>query len=228
MQIKFPFIQIAGILDMEDAENIISSGVEYLGFPLELDFHKEDLPKDKVKEIIKTLKGSFEPILITYLNKSNDVLELMKYLNVGIVQLHGSIETEELKELSRHFCIIKSLIIKRDNIKSLKDQIDEQCEYVDAFITDTFDYQTGASGATGKTHDWKTSSELIKYSIKPIILAGGLTHENVYSAIKEVNPAGVDSHTGVENENSRKSTDKLKQFVSEANRAFAEINSISS
>ncbi len=51
---------------------------------------------------------------------------------------------------------------------------------------------------------------------RPIILAGGLTPENVKSAIVEVQPAGVDSHTGVEDSSGRKSREKVQKFLSEA------------
>ena len=52
---------------------------------------------------------------------------------------------------------------------------------------------------------------------RPIILAGGLTPEKVKRAILEVRPAGVDSHTGVEDATGRKSREKVKKFLSEAN-----------
>ena len=56
---------------------------------------------------------------------------------------------------------------------------------------------------------------------RPVILAGGLTPENVKRAILEVRPAGVDSHTGVEDTSGRKSREKVEKFLSEAHEAFA-------
>jgi phosphoribosylanthranilate isomerase len=94
---------------------------------------------------------------------------------------------------------------------------------VDAYITDTFDPRTGACGATGKTHDWRLSRQLVRYSPLPVILAGGLTAENVRAAILAVRPAGVDAHTGLEDVSGRKSQEKVKQFVSEAQEAFRVI-----
>lgn len=58
-------------------------------------------------------------------------------------------------------------------------------------------------------------------STRPVILAGGLTPENVKRAILEVRPAGVDSHTGVEDFPGRKSREKIQKFLSEAYAAFA-------
>ena len=55
--------------------------------------------------------------------------------------------------------------------------------WVDGFITDTYAPETGASGATGRTHDWTVSHRLAMLSPKPVILAGGLTPSNVRQAI---------------------------------------------
>jgi phosphoribosylanthranilate isomerase len=84
---------------------------------------------------------------------------------------------------------------------------------VDAFITDTYDPTTGRSGATGKTHAWGVSRRLVELSPKPVILAGGLTPENVRAAVLAVRPAGVDVHTGVEGPDGRKAPRLVEHFV---------------
>ena len=104
--------------------------------------------------------------------------------------------------------------------KALEVMVKELSPLVNAFITDTFDPKTAASGATGKTHDWSVSRRLVELSDRPVILAGGLTPENVKRAIQEVPPAGVDSHTGVEDSTGRKSREKVQKFLSEASEAF--------
>lgn len=93
-------------------------------------------------------------------------------------------------------------------------------DWVDAFLLDTFDPVTGASGATGKIHDWGISRRLVEISTRPVILAGGLTPLNVRQAILMVRPAGVDVHSGVENHNGNKNRQRVKKFVSEAREAF--------
>lgn len=92
---------------------------------------------------------------------------------------------------------------------------------MDAFITDTYDPLTGASGATGKIHNWDVSRRIVEASQRPVILAGGLNPENVRDAILYVKPAGVDVHTGVEGPDGRKDEVLVKAFVSEAESAFA-------
>ncbi len=220
------FIQIAGVLDKEEAEMLVKSGINYLGFPLRLPVNKEDISEEGAAEIIKSLAPPNYGIVITYLNIAEDIIQFCKELGCKIIQLHGTIETSELRKLKNLFpelIIIKSLVTGKYSVAELKRIIDEQSNFVDAFITDTYNPTTGATGATGLTHDWEISRELVEYSSKPIILAGGLTHENVYDAIIKVKPAGVDSHTGVEDTSGRKDKEKVKIFYKSSIKAFAEI-----
>ena len=91
---------------------------------------------------------------------------------------------------------------------------------MDAFITDSFDPDTGAIGATGKVHDWQVSARLVDLSPRPVILAGGLNPDNVRNAIIQVRPAGVDVHTGIEGSDGRKRRDLVERFVAEAQAGF--------
>ncbi|MBU0474979.1 MAG: phosphoribosylanthranilate isomerase [Bacteroidetes bacterium] len=220
------FIQIAGISGKSEADMLINSGINYLGFPLRLPVNKEDISENEAAEIIKYLNPPNYGIVITYLNIAEEIVSFCSELNASMVQLHGNIEIAELKKLKSiapNLVIIKSLIVGKYTLEELKSSIDEQSEFVDAFITDTFNPESGATGATGLTHDWQISKILVEYSSKPIILAGGLNPENVFDAIIKVKPAGVDSHTGVENESGAKDELKVQKFYVEAIRAFEQI-----
>lgn len=217
------FIQIAGIIDMEEAEMLLECGAQYLGFPLRLPVNKEDLSEEEAAKIISQPSSTLHGILITYLNKADEIKSLSKKIGAEIIQLHGDITIHELIKLRKIFPesrIIKSLIVGKYSEEDLLKLIKDFEKFVDAFITDSFNPQTGATGATGITHDWKISKAIVDYSKKPIILAGGLTHENVYEAIIKVKPAGVDAHTGVEDDSGRKSKFKVTQFIEEARKGF--------
>lgn len=198
-------------------------GVRYLGFPLRLAVHREDLSEREAATIIKGLAPPRFGVLITYLDEANEIAAFCHFLGARIVQLHGEIDRDELKQLKSlapALTVIKSLIVGMHDDKTLEAMVRELSPFVDAFITDTFDPESGASGATGKTHDWRVSRRLVEISNRPVILAGGLTPENVKSAILEARPAGVDSHTGVEDAAGRKSREKVAKFLAEARNAF--------
>lgn len=87
------------------------------------------------------------------------------------------------------------------------------CGYpFDRFLLDSYDPKT--VGGTGKTVDWSKARDLVRASSTPILLAGGLTSENVAEAIRIVNPWGVDVSSGVEIEPGVKDIDKVERFIS--------------
>ena len=223
------FIQVAGIIDKKEADLLIGIGVKYLGFPLRLPINKEDLTEKYAAKIIKNIKPPAYGVIISYCSTANEALELCRKLGAGIIQLHGSIDIKELeriKSVNQTIKIIKSLIIKDNDIDKLLNYINITENFIDAFITDSFDPKTGATGATGKIHDWKISRKIVRHSHKPVILAGGLNVNNVYEAILNVKPAGVDVHTGVEDFGGRKDKNLVQTFIREANRAFNFLENI--
>ena len=219
-------IQIAGLRDEGEARLIAAAGVDWLGFPFRLDHHAEDLSEEEARAIIRILPSSILPVLITYLEDLREILALSQFLGVGAIQLHGVVAPslgEALKARAPQLRVIRSLVIRSEGLDRLEEEVISWAPFADYFLTDTFDPRTGASGATGKTHDWRISRRLVEISPKPLILAGGLNPDNVAAAIRQVKPAGVDVHTGVEDSSGRKRAVLLERFVAAAREAFLEI-----
>jgi phosphoribosylanthranilate isomerase len=97
----------------------------------------------------------------------------------------------------------------------------------DFLLLDTDDPEITGIGAAGRVHDWDVSARIVEVVGKdvPVILAGGLSADNVAAAIRHVRPAGVDSFTWTNQaENSRrKDPDRVRGFVEEARRAAGEL-----
>jgi phosphoribosylanthranilate isomerase len=203
---------------------ILEAGADWLGFPLRLEHHGEDLPDREVASIVSSLGIGDRAVLITYLERAADIAELAARIGCRRVQLHGDIaagEARRLKEADDGLFLIKALVVRPGNLDELLRASQDFGPVVDAFITDTWDPETGARGATGKPHDWATSRRIAVSAARPVILAGGLTPENVGRAIAQVRPAGVDSHTGVEAAGGIKDPARVRAFIEEARRAFA-------
>ena len=96
------------------------------------------------------------------------------------------------------------------------------CDY---FLLDTNDPDAKDIGATGQTHDWNISAQLVQAVHIPVILAGGLSADNVADAVKIVRPWGVDSfsHTNIVGTSGgdavRKDPSKVKKFIANAKSA---------
>lgn len=220
------FVQVAGISDPDEAARVMACGVRYLGFPLRLPVHREDLSEDAAAAIIRSIRPPCFGVPITYQDDAGEIAQFTDFLGATLIQLHGDVAAGELVKLRRRrpgLVIIKSLVVGSVDPAELIELQQRLAGLVDAFITDTFDAVTGASGATGRTHDWRISRRLVAASPKPVILAGGLTPDNVQEAIRQVRPAGVDSHTGVEDGLGRKDPARLRRFVAEAHTGFEQL-----
>lgn len=223
-------IQVAGVHDMAEALALREAGVHAMGLPLRLPVNAEDLSEAEATRLVTAVERLPAPPLlavgITYIADGAEAAEFCRALGLRRLQLHGPVAGTELARLRREIpdlFLIKSLVVRADgNLPELLDTVYELADLADAFITDTHNPATGADGATGLTHDWSVSAELVRLSPRPVILAGGLTPDNVRAAILRVRPAGVDAHTGVEGPDGRKCPDRLRRFVAEARQGFAE------
>src|SRR5437762_3161601 len=141
--------QDAGIKDAAEAQMLIEYGVQYLGFPLRLAVHQPDLAEEEAAALIRSLQPPTYGVLITYLCDADEIAHFCQHLGVSIAQLHGAItrtELSRLKALAPHLSVIKSLIVRGNNLTELEEMVSDLTPYVDAFITDTFDPATGACG----------------------------------------------------------------------------------
>jgi phosphoribosylanthranilate isomerase len=217
-------VQVAGISDVEEALLLVECGVEYLGFPLRLDYHAEDCSEAEAADIIAAVRGRAQSVLITYETQPAEIAALASFLGVSWVQLHARLPpaaVASLRERAPELCVMKSLVVRPSDASALERELEAYAPHVDAFLTDTYDPTTGASGATGRTHDWAISRFLVERSPCPLVLAGGLGPDNVRRAVLEVGPAAVDVHTGVEGPDGRKDEDLVRRFLAEARAAFA-------
>jgi len=148
-------IQIAGIQDLDEAEMLLSEGVDWLGFPFHLPIHEEDLTFLQAAEIVARTDPA-ACVLITYLDKAKAVLQATRDLRIGKVQLHGNVNRDELLRIKQEdppLFVVKSIIIGKKSVAELEREVLDLQDVADAFLTDTFDPSTGASGGTGKTQN---------------------------------------------------------------------------
>lgn len=216
-------VQVAGIGSLDEGRMLLDCGVDLLGFPLRLPVHATDTSEDEAQAIIEKL-GAPRCVLITYEQDPDRLVEFCRFLNVNTVQIHADVSVEVLARIKLRLPlrIFKSYVVGRESMgpAQFAQAYSPVCE---AFITDTFDPSTGASGATGLVHDWDVSAELVRHSPRPVILAGGLNPANVREAIRTVCPAAVDVHTGVEARDGSKDPELVQTFVREARAGFAEM-----
>ena len=136
------------------------------------------------------------------------IREIKSQVCLQAVQLHG----DETPEFCQRF---GSRVIKAFQVKD-KESLKHMAHFqVSAYLLDS--YKEGMRGGTGATFDWHLA--VVAKTFGRVILAGGLTPENVAEAVKLVQPYGVDVAGGVEREKGIKDHAKLRKFITEARKA---------
>ena len=195
-------VKICGITNLEDALMAAELGADALGFI----FHPRSpryVAPDAARQIIAGLPPFVLTVGVFVDEEAQTVRDLAARVGLDWVQLHGQESPEYCRSLGRR--VIKGFRIQDE--KSFKSLAAYQGA-AQAFLLDT--YKKGQVGGTGATFDWRLAREAKKYG--PVILAGGLTPENVAEAIRIAQPAAVDVASGVEAAPGKKDPAKLRAF----------------
>jgi phosphoribosylanthranilate isomerase len=201
-------VKICGITSLEDAHAAVDAGADALGFVFYPPSPRYLTPA-QAEQIIRTL-----PPFVTTVGLFVDVTlatvgETVARCGLDRVQLHGRETPEFCGQVPRP--VIKAFRIK--NVQSLTQAADYK---VSAYLLDA--YVEGAlPGGTGASFSWELAARAQPSG--PVILAGGLTPENVHIAIAHVRPYGVDVSSGVERTPGVKDHRKVRQFIARAKAA---------
>ena len=200
-------IKICGITNLEDALYATECGADSLGF----NFYKKSpryIEPQKAAEIISQLPPLIMPVGI-FVNEHEDrIREIQQLACIPTVQFHGDESPEFCQRFGSH-------VIKAFQVRD-KESLKAMAHYrVGAFLLDS--YREGMRGGTGEAFDWHLA--VVAKTFGKIILAGGLTPENVTEAVKLVQPYAVDVAGGVEKEKGIKDQAKVKKFINEVRRA---------
>jgi len=204
-------VKICGITRLEDAQQAVDLGAAALGF----NFYPPS-PRYVEPAAARAIVNQLPPFVTAagvFANEADAgrVISIAHDAGVTTVQLHGP-GFPDLHELLSAFTLVVAVPVREgfkvEELGNLKPS---------AYLLDAFD--PDRPGGTGKTFDWNAAREAKRYG--PIILAGGLTPENVGRAVRVVRPFAVDVASGVESAPGIKDSAKLSAFfaaVTEADR----------
>ncbi len=198
------FVKICGITSLADALAAVNAGADGLGFVFAEKSKRRADPAtlgrigEKLPPSVK-LFGVFQNQPPEYVNG------VMRECGLNVAQLHGGEDAEYFGEID--FPVLKAFGVKSR----------EDLRQIERFALPEFLLDSG-SGGSGEVFDWNLALEAKKYG--KVILAGGLTPENVGEAVRKVRPFGVDTAGGVEKSPGVKDHLKVAEFISAAKGAI--------
>ena len=200
-------IKFCGITRLEDADQAVAFGADALGFVF-FEGSPRYIEPAAAAEIIRQLPPFVCKVGLFVNVPADKVTEIMHHTGIDLVQYHGD-ETPAVCGAGPQ-AWMKAIRVKDD-----LDIVTETARYrgARAVFLDAFDGT--AYGGTGRQIDWHVIPQGLP---PPIILAGGLTADNVADAIRIVRPYAVDVSGGIESSKGIKDPSKMRQFITEVRR----------
>jgi phosphoribosylanthranilate isomerase len=205
--------KICGILDEQTARAVAKLGPDAIG----LNFYGPSPRRVEIShaaDIVNTVGSQVLPVGLFVNHSLVEIREICRQCQITTIQLHGDETPEFLSELSE-FRILRAFRIGPAGLDPVFEYL-EQCNWlkvpiwaclIDAAVP-------GQYGGSGVTVDWRRlAAEYSVESLPPLILAGGLTADNVTDAIQTVQPWGVDVASGVEVSRGVKDLGLVEKFI---------------
>ncbi|MDH4585360.1 phosphoribosylanthranilate isomerase [Pseudomonas sp. BN415] len=198
-------IKICGITRIEDALAAVAAGADAIGFVFYAKSPRAVTPA-QARAIVAALPPFVTTVGLFVDMPRAELTQVLAEVPLDLLQFHGDESPEACAGYGRPY--IKALRVKPgDDIAAAISSYPE----ASGILLDTF--VQGTPGGTGEAFDWGLVPQI---AAKPLILAGGLTPENVGEAVRQVRPYAVDVSGGVEACKGIKDAAKIQAFIQQA------------
>lgn len=197
-------VKICGITSVEGALMAIANGCDAIGLVFYSPSPRYVSPEEAAK-IVAALPPFVTTVGLFVDATQDEIQSVLSMVNLDYLQFHGHETPEQCRAYGMHY-------IRAIRVQSDTNLLQYESDFYDAkaLLLDT--YVEGLLGGTGQVFDWKL---IPKALTKPIILAGGLTANNVAQAIKQASPYAVDVSGGVEKFKGIKDAAKIAAFMAQ-------------
>jgi phosphoribosylanthranilate isomerase len=220
------WVKICGMTTVEDALAAADAGADAIG--LLFAPSKRQVTSDVARDIVHALPKTVEKVGVFANESAAQIEDIAADVGLTAVQLHGDESAEFARSLFRHggrrsraqMRVFKTLHVTAGIENRAREFLAEKC--VDGFLLDAMAYDPATGrverGGTGQKFDWVRANEFLPGVQREtrVIIAGGLSSENVGDAIRTLQPWGVDVCSGVEREPRKKDQAKVRAFIAAA------------
>ncbi len=216
-------VQIYTVQSPDEGIALAELGVDHIGITPSDHGLPGELSNEYAADIFTAIGDRAVKVALTVDSNLKKIVEMVQTVRPDILHLCGDLKlvtpekVVELRGLLPGMKIMQAIPVMDETALKIASDFEAVSDY---FILDSYSPQIGGVGAAGFTHDWSISKSIVEQSRIPVILAGGLSPENVADAIRQVRPWGVDSLTKT-NEmlgegKFRKDLERVRRFVEKA------------
>lgn len=210
--------KICGLTREADVDAVVAAGADAVGFVVDVPVDSpRELSVDRARALVERVPPFVTTTLVTMPSTPGRAIELVDAIQPDAIQCHGDLPPGDVAYLRSR---VDARVLKAVDAADL-DVTDGEtsdvhaatryADVADAVVVDSADVDGG--GGTGETHDWERTRAVVADLDVPVVLAGGLTPENVAGALATVEPFGVDVASGVESAGGVKRHERVREFV---------------
>ena len=197
-------VKICGMTRQVDVQTAVAAGADALGFVF-APRSRRVLDASSAAALVRSVPAFVARVGLFMDQDSAEVRRILERVPLSLLQFHGRERADFCRSFGRPY-------IKALGMASAPALDAAQREYRDAAALLLDSHRAGESGGTGRTFDWSGIPPLER----PLVLAGGLTPDNVREAVRRVRPWAVDVSSGVEDAPGTKNAERIRQFIDEA------------
>ena len=201
-------VKICGLTRGRDVRAAVEAGADAIGFVF-AEGSKRLLQPDHAASLVREVPPFIARVGLFLNQEAESVARILDQVSLNLLQFHGTEDALYCGQFGLPY--IKAVTVDSEWAVEKAEQ-----QYTDAAGLLLDSHVAGGLGGTGRVFDWRR----IGQSRLPLILAGGLTVENVNAAVRQVRPWAVDVSSGVEDSPGIKSADKIQKFINEAKREY--------
>jgi phosphoribosylanthranilate isomerase len=217
-------IQIYSMTSVPDAVATAEAGADLIGLVIaEPGVVAEAIGADLARKILSAARS--RGVALSLSDDRDEICAMVDAVRPDVLHVVArEIEPEDCAWIRERIAPVMLLCAIAVRAGETLTEADAHQECLDYLMLDSGAKGPPYAGATGETHDWSVSRTVVERSRIPVILAGGLSAENVADAIATVRPWGVDSftHTDIPGQRGKKDPARVRAFVAAAKRGFAQ------
>jgi len=220
-------VQIYSMTSVADAVATAEAGADLIGVVIaEPGVVAEGIGAEQARAVLAAIRPRARGVALSLSDDRDEICAMVDAVRPDVLHIVArEIEPEDCAWIRTRIAPVMLLRAIAVRAGETLTEADAHQECVDFLMLDSGAKNIPSLGATGETHDWSASRTIVERSRIPVILAGGLSAENVGDAIAAVKPWGVDSftHTDVPGRRGKKDPARVRAFIAAALRGFAEV-----
>ncbi|MFB6221668.1 MAG: phosphoribosylanthranilate isomerase [Halolamina sp.] len=210
-------VKICGLGRERDVRVAAEAGADAVGFITDVPVETpREVPPAEAAALAESAPPFVTTVAVTMPDTVADAVRLVDQVRPDAVQVHADFTPDQVRDLGDRTDVDVVVAIDADEAERAR----RLGGVADALLVDSLT-EAGAGGS-GETHDWDATRALVRDQSTPVVLAGGLTPENVTEAVETVAPMGVDVASGVEKpgDGAEKDHTAIRTFVRAAGRGL--------